>query len=91
MTVAVRLPGALRSALGAPPSVAVDAATVAAAIRAVDHLYPGVAERVLDEEGRIRRFVNVFIDDEDARYLGGAAAPLRDGQAVSVLPAAAGG
>ena len=62
-----------------------------AAITALDEAYPGIAARVLDEGGEIRRFVNVFINGEDVRFLSGLQTPLHAGDEVSIVPAVAGG
>ena len=60
------------------------------AIRDLDSQFPGIAERLV-ENGNLRRFVNIYINDEDVRFMGGLTAPLTDGDAVTVLPAVAGG
>jgi molybdopterin converting factor small subunit len=71
--------------------VPVDAGTVREAILAVDVAYPGLAGRVLDDRGALRRFVNVFVADEDVRFLDGLDTVLKAGQTVSLVPAVAGG
>ena len=91
MSVVVRLPSQLRSLVGGAGEVPVEAATVREAIVALDAAYPGLALRVLDDRGTLRRFVNVFVADEDIRFLEGLDTALAPGQTVSLVPAVAGG
>lgn len=87
----MRLPSQLRSLVGGAGEVPVDAGTVREAILAVDAAYPGLAGRILDDRGVLRRFVNVFVADEDVRFLDGLDTVLEPGQTVSLVPAVAGG
>ncbi|MGC8498370.1 MAG: MoaD/ThiS family protein [Acidimicrobiales bacterium] len=91
MSVTVRLPSQLRALVGGASEVPVEAATVRQAIAAVDERFPGIAGRVLDDRGSLRRFVNVFVADEDVRFLNGLDTALLEGQTVSLVPAVAGG
>jgi sulfur-carrier protein len=91
MSVTVRLPSQLRALVGGAGEVPVEADTVRDAIQAVDVAFPGVAFRVLDDRGALRRFVNVFVADEDIRFLQGLDTTLEPGQTVSLVPAVAGG
>ncbi|MFI5036599.1 MAG: MoaD/ThiS family protein [Acidimicrobiales bacterium] len=91
MSVVVRLPSQLRALVGGAGEVPVEAATVREAIVALDAAHPGVAARVLDDRGTLRRFVNVFVADEDIRFLEGLDTVLAPGQTVSLVPAVAGG
>jgi sulfur-carrier protein len=91
VSVTVRLPAQLRSLTGGSGEVEVEATTVGGALEALDAAHPGLAERLFDDNGSLRRFVNVFLDDEDVRFLDGLEAPVADGQTVSVVPAVAGG
>ncbi|MBA2731012.1 MAG: MoaD/ThiS family protein [Euzebyaceae bacterium] len=91
MTATVRIPTPLRSATGGAATVAVDGTTVGEVVRSLDAAHPGVAERILDDNGRVRRFVNVFVDDEDIRFAGGLETAVPDGATVSIIPAVAGG
>jgi molybdopterin converting factor small subunit len=91
VSVVVRLPSQLRALAGGAGEVTVEAATVREAIVAVDADYPGLALRVLDDRGALRRFVNVFVADEDIRFLDGLDTALAAGQTVSLVPAVAGG
>ena len=61
------------------------------ALKALDAAYPGFADRLFDDGGNLRRFVNVFLADEDVRFLDGLATPVSDGQTLSIVPAVAGG
>ena len=91
MSVTVRLPSQLRTLVGGAGEVPVEAATVREAIVAGDVADPGIATRVLDDRGALRRFVNVFVADEDVRFLDGLDTVLEPGQTVSLVPAVAGG
>ncbi len=89
--VKVRMPSQLRSLTGGAGEVVVKDGTVRELIAALERAHPGVEARLLDEEGALRRFVNVFVGDEDVRFLDGLDTLVRPGQAVSVIPAVAGG
>lgn len=91
MSVTVRIPAQLRPLSGGVGEVAVEAVTVREAIEALEAAHPGFAERLLDESGNLRRFVNCFVADEDVRFLDGLDTKLEPGQTVSVVPAVAGG
>ena len=93
-TVAVRVPTILRTYTGGESDVPVtvgDRATLADVVAALEAAYPGIAGRVVDGTGQIRRFVNVYVDDDDVRFGAGLQTPTPDGTRVSVIPAAAGG
>jgi molybdopterin synthase sulfur carrier subunit len=91
MAVNVRIPTQLRNLSGGASEVSVEAATVADALKALDAAHPGFAERLFDESGALRRFVNVFVADEDIRFMQGVDTQVTDGQVVSIVPAVAGG
>ena len=91
MSVTVRIPTQLRTLSGGAGEVAVDATTVAEALKALDVQFPGFGERLFDDTGALRRFVNVFVADEDIRFLQGVDTPVAEGGVVSVVPAVAGG
>jgi molybdopterin converting factor small subunit len=91
MSVTVRIPTILRSLTGGAAEVEADGATLSDVLTAVDAAHPGVAGRVLDEGGKIRRFVNVYVGDEDVRFASGLDTPTPDGVTVSIIPAVAGG
>lgn len=91
MAVTVRLPGTLRQWAGGQKLVEVQSSSVGEAINTLCDQYPGVAERVLDEEGRTRQFVNVYLNGEDVRFLDGPGTAVRDGDELVIAPAVAGG
>jgi molybdopterin converting factor small subunit len=92
MSVNVRIPTILRPLTGGASEVAVDdAATLGEVIDRLDADHPGVRARVLDENGKIRRFVNVYVDDDDVRFASGLDTPTPAGASVSIIPAVAGG
>ena len=91
MAIDVRVPTVLRTHTDGEKKVSADGATLHEAIRDLGRRYPGLAERLLDADGSLHRYVNVYVNDEDARFLGGAQTPLEDGDEVSILPAVAGG
>ena len=91
MSVSIRIPAQLRTLTAGAGEVAVEGTTVEEALKALDAAYPGFAERIFDDAGLIRRFVNVFLADEDVRFLQGLSTPVADGQTISIVPAVAGG
>ena len=91
MTATIRIPTPLRTATGGESTVEVDGATVGEALAALERAHPGVSERLLDDGGRLRRFVNVFVNDEDVRFAQGLETPVEPGATVSIIPAVAGG
>lgn len=90
MAVEVNIPTILRSYTGGEKTVTGDGATLAELFDDLDARFPGLRGRLLDDTG-LRRFVNVYVNDEDARFLGGVQTPLAEGDSVTVLPAVAGG
>ncbi|HWC13201.1 MAG TPA: ubiquitin-like small modifier protein 1 [Actinomycetota bacterium] len=91
MTVEVSIPTQLRGLTQDKSEVAVSGTTVAEVLNALDANYPGIAQRLLDEDGRLRRFVNVYLDEEDVRFLDGLSTPVTDASRLSIIPAVAGG
>ena len=91
MAITVRIPTQLRQLTGGVGEIPVEASTVGEALHALDATSPGFGERIFDEEGALRRFVNVFLADEDVRFLEGLETPVTDGQVLSIVPAVAGG
>ena len=71
--------------------VEVNAATIGEAITELQSRYPGIGERLMDEKGEVRRFVNVYVNEEDIRFLKNKQTPLKDGDEISIIPAIAGG
>jgi sulfur-carrier protein len=91
MSLTIRIPTQLRTFTGGSGEVQVEAASVGDALKALDAAHPGLADRLFDESGQLRRFVNVFLADEDVRFLEGLATPIAEGQTLSIVPAVAGG
>ena len=91
MAVDVRIPTVFRKFTDQQPVVSVDAGTISELIDQLEQRYPGMRGQLLTETGDLHRFVNVYVNDEDVRYLGGIETPLSDGDTVSILPAVAGG
>jgi sulfur-carrier protein len=91
MPVTVRIPTQLRSLTGGASEASVEGSTVAEVLKALDAAHPGFAERIFDDGGGLRRFVNVFVADEDIRFLQNLDTPIAAGQVVSIVPAVAGG
>ncbi|MBU2074595.1 MAG: MoaD/ThiS family protein [Actinobacteria bacterium] len=91
MSVSVRVPTILRTYTGGESEVTATGATLAEVIDDLDASYAGIKARILDDNGALRRFVNVYVGDEDVRFLDELATPTPDGTKVSVIPAVAGG
>jgi len=91
MSVTVRVPTPLRTLTGGSAEVSVDGSTVAEILDGLESTHPGFKERLLDEAGQLRRFVNVFVADDDVRFLQGLETPVPDGETVAIIPAVAGG
>ena len=91
MPVTVRIPTQLRPLTAGQGNVQVDGSTIGEVLAALDGAHPGFRDRLFDETGKLRRFVNLFLADEDVRFLEGLETPVADGQTVSIVPAVAGG
>ncbi len=91
MPIQVRIPTPLRKLTGENEVVTVEGATIAAILANLDTTYPGLNERLCDEQGAVRRFVNIFLNDEDIRFLQEKETPVKDGDEISIVPAIAGG
>jgi molybdopterin synthase sulfur carrier subunit len=91
MAVTIRIPSQLRPLAGGSSEVSVEATTVAEALEALDAAHPGFSERIFDDSGSLRRFVNVFVADEDIRFLSGVDSAVAAGTTISIVPAVAGG
>ena len=91
MAVSVRIPTILRTYTAGSAEVSVSGDTLGEVIDALEAAHPGLRDRVLDESGKLRRFVNVYVDDDDVRFAEGLATPTKDGANVSIIPAVAGG
>ena len=90
MSVTVSIPTILRSYTNNARSVSASGAKLADVINDLEQQFPGIQDRLV-EDGSLRRFVNIYVNDEDVRFLGSLDAPVTDGDAVTVLPAVAGG
>ena len=90
MSIEVRIPTILRPYTSGEKLVTVEGTSLAEVINNLESTYPGLGERLTDENG-LRRFINIYINDEDVRFLGGLEAPIKDGDSITILPAVAGG
>jgi len=91
MSVSVRIPTILRTYTGGDSEVSAEGATLSEVLDHLDTSYAGIRGRILDEQGQLRRFVNVYVGNEDVRFLDNLATPTPDGTQISVIPAVAGG
>ena len=91
MPVEVRLPTVLRSQAGGRSSVSMDGSTVGEVIQSLVSAHPGMTEQVLNADGSLHKFVNIYVNDDDVRYLSALDTAVKDGDEVSILPAVAGG
>ncbi len=89
--VSVRIPTPLRKLSGERDELSIDASTVSKLIEEIESECPGMKSRLCDENGEVRRFINLFVNDEDIRFLDGVSTQLNDGDVVSIIPAIAGG
>ena len=91
MSIVVRIPTPLRRLTDGQDKVDVDSNTLGGVIDAMNDQYPGIRERICDDQGQLRNFVNVYVNGEDVRFLQGLETPTSSGDEVSVVPAVAGG
>ena len=91
MSVSVRIPTILRTYTAGESEVSAEGATLAAVLDDLDSRYSGIRGRILDEAGHLRRFVNVYVGNDDVRFLDNLKTPTPDGTQISVIPAVAGG
>jgi sulfur-carrier protein len=91
MPTQVRIPTPLRKLTNNEEIIEVTAPTIGAAIIELQSRYPGIRERLLDDSGAVRRFVNVYLNEEDIRFLQNQETPIKDGDEISIIPAIAGG
>ena len=91
MSASVRIPTILRTYTGGVSEVAADGSTLAEILTSLESNHPGIRARVLDDTGSLRRFVNVYVGDEDVRFSGGLDAAVAEGAKISIIPAVAGG
>ena len=91
MSVVVRIPTPLRKMTQNEAEVSAEGSDIASLIDNLENNYPGIKDRICDDQGEIRRFVNIYLNDEDIRFLQGQSTSLADGDEVSIIPAIAGG
>ena len=91
MAVRVRIPTPLQRFTSNMAEVAVDSGTIREIVRHLEEKYPGIKERLCDDTGNLRRFVNVYVNEEDIRFMQNEDTPVSDGAEVSIVPAIAGG
>jgi molybdopterin synthase sulfur carrier subunit len=91
MSVTVRVPTPMRKLTNDQQEVQANGDTIAALLTNLETQYPGFANRICDDSGELRRFINVYINDEDIRFMQGKETPVKDGDEVSIVPAIAGG
>jgi len=91
MPIKVRIPTPLQKLTQNKPEVDVTAKNVKELLDGLERQYPGIKDRLCDEAGRLRRFVNIYLNEEDIRFLKQESTPLKDGDEVSIVPAIAGG
>lgn len=91
MSVEIRLPTLLRSQADGQSTVAVEGSTIGDVLRTLVATYPGMSGQVLNEDGSLHKFVNVYVNDDDVRYLQQLDTPVAQGDEITILPAVAGG
>jgi molybdopterin converting factor small subunit len=91
MSVSVRVPTILRTYTGGEAEVKAEGSKLSEVLDSLDGNYPGIKGRIIDEQGELRRFVNVYVGNEDVRFLEGLSTPVDEGSEISVIPAVAGG
>lgn len=91
MSVTVRIPTPLRKLTGDQELVQAEGTTIGAILQSLEQSFPGLQERICDESGQVRRFVNIFLNDEDIRFLQQQETPVNDHDEISIVPAIAGG
>lgn len=91
MAVTVRIPTTLRPLSGGASTASLAAGTLAEVLKALDTEHPGFSDRLFDGDGNLHKFVNIFVADDDVRYMNGLNTPVPEGATVSIIPAVAGG
>ncbi len=91
MAIKVRIPTPLQQLTDNLAEVSCEAENIGTLVESLGAQFPGIKERICDEQGELRRFVNVYVNEEDIRFLNGVETPLKDGDEVSIVPAIAGG
>lgn len=91
MDVSIRIPSPLKKLAGGQDVVKTEGKTVGEAVQRLVRTYPDLKERLMDEQGMIRRFINIYVNGEDVRFIQGLEMPLKEGDQLSIIPAIAGG
>ncbi|MDO8730765.1 MAG: MoaD/ThiS family protein [Candidatus Omnitrophota bacterium] len=91
MAIVVRIPTPLQKLTAEKPEVTAEGGTVQEILQDLERQYPGLKERLCDPTGKLRRFVNLYVNEEDIRFLKQEATPIKDGDELSIIPAIAGG
>ena len=91
MPIQVRIPTPLRKFTGGAESVPATGSTIAAVVQDLESRHPGLKERLCDDSGKVRRFVNLYVNGDDIRFMGNLETPVKDGDEISIVPAIAGG
>jgi molybdopterin synthase sulfur carrier subunit len=91
MGIQVRVPTPLRKFTGGADAVSAEGTTVGALLDNLNRLHPGIKERICDDDGNVRRFVNIYVNGDDIRFLKNLESPVKDGDEISIVPAIAGG
>ena len=91
MSALLRIPTVLRPAMGGATSIMVEGSTIGAVLTDVTSRFPAVKGQLLNDDGTLHRFLNVYVNDDDVRYLGGVEAPVAESDEITLLPAVAGG
>ena len=91
MSTTVRIPTPLRRVTNGQDKVTVEGATINEIINSLEGQHPGIRERLCDEQGQLRNFVNIYVNGEDVRFLDGINSPAKEGDEISIVPAVAGG
>lgn len=91
MAVTVRIPTTMRPISGGASTVSVEGSTLRDVLAALNSAHAGFSERLFDDAGELHKFVNIFVSDDDVRYMEGLDTPVKDGDTVSIIPAVAGG
>ncbi len=91
MGIQIRVPTPLRKFTGGADAVSAEGATVGGLLENLNRQHPGIKERICDDDGKVRRFVNIYVNGDDIRFLKNLESPVKDGDEVSIVPAIAGG
>ncbi len=91
MSAVVRIPTVLRAAMGGQSQIVVEGSTIGQVLEHLTNDYPSIKGQLLNDDGTLHRFLNVYVNDDDVRYLGGVEAPVADHDEITLLPAVAGG